>query len=138
MLTATCQLRKGKGMRPSLALTIGGAVSLLSGLLFLLAPDQVFAFAWPTRPDEMLVVARELGVFVIGVGLIDLMARQAVGTPLRGLLWGNIFIRAGSIVLPVWEFAVGIIPTTALAGLVGAVSVHAVLIIVFLLALRRA
>jgi hypothetical protein len=125
-------------VRPSLALTIGGGVSVLSGLLFLFAPDLLFSSGWDVRPPEMLLVARVLGVFVMGVGIIDLLARDAVGAPLRGLLWGNILIRAASIVLPVWEYAVSIMPPTALAGLVGAVTVHTALIFVFVLALRRA
>jgi len=125
-------------MRPSLALSIGAIVSILGGLLFLFAPAQLFAFGWPATPNEMLIVARELGVVLMGVGIIDWLARDAIGPPLRGLLWGNIFIRAASIVLPVWEFAAGIIPTTAFGGLVAALSVHTALILVFALALRRA
>jgi hypothetical protein len=87
-------------------------------------------------PNEGLILARDAGVLLIGVGIIDWMARDAVGAPLRGLLWGNIFIRGAEIVVNVWEIAVGMIPLNA-GGLIG-LAVSLALVVMFALALRRA
>jgi hypothetical protein len=73
-------------------------------------------------------------VLLIGLGIIDWAAREAGGAPLRGLLWGNIFIRVGEIVNNGWAIVDGMLPPWAAGGLV----VPVVLVIVFASALRRA
>lgn len=87
---------------------------LLTGVLFVLAPAQgMSAVGWPATPNEALILARDGGVLMIGLALVDWMGRAAVGAPLRGLLWGNIVIRIGGGVVNSWEFAVGMIPPLA-------------------------
>jgi hypothetical protein len=130
-------------MRPSLALSIGAAFNILFGLPLVLAPAQMLsAFGWPATPNVSLVPARDAGTVLIGVGLIDWFARDAVGAPLRGLLWGNIFIRVAAMAVNGWELAAGIIPTTALTAFGGllvpvAFGPNIALIIMFALALHR-
>jgi hypothetical protein len=71
-------------MRPRLALSIGAVFYILLGLPPLLAPAQLLSAAgWPATPDVALHLARDTGVLAIGVGLIDWLARDAVGAPLR-------------------------------------------------------
>lgn len=126
-------------MSPRLALSIGAVVALLTGIPFVLAPAQALELAGiATPPDFALVTARDTGTVLIGVGIIDWLARDAVGPPLRGLLWGNIFIRVGSVAVNGWEFATGQLPgmSTATVAVLAAFSVA--LVVVFALALRRA
>jgi uncharacterized protein YjeT (DUF2065 family) len=126
-------------MSPRLALSIGAVVALLTGIPFVLAPAQALELAGiTTPPDFALVPARDTGTVLIGVGIIDWLARDAVGAPLRGLLWGNIFIRVGAVVVNGWEFATGQLPgvSTTTVAVLAAFSIA--LVVVFLLALRRA
>jgi len=121
-------------MRPSLALSIGAVAAILLGIPLALAPAQMLSTFGLGTPNEGLILSRDAGVLLIGVGIIDWMAREAVGAPLRGLLWGNIFIRVGEIVNNGWAITAGMLPPWAVGGLV----VSVVLVIVFVLGLRRA
>jgi hypothetical protein len=126
-------------MRPSLALSIGAVFHILVGLPILLAPDQVAAaLGIAAPPDIALVWARDAGTVIIGVGIINWLARNAVGTPLRGLLWGNIFIRVAAMVVNYWELAAGQIPSGAASFFPVLAAINLALIIMFVLALRRA
>ena len=127
-------------MRPSLALSVGAVFNILAGLLLLLAPAQLLTSAgWPSTPDVALVPARDAGTLLLVLGVIDWLARDAVGGPLRGLLWGNLLRPIASIVVNGWEIAAGFIPASVLGGVtVAGFSVDIALIVVFALALRRA
>ena len=126
-------------MRPSLALSIGAVFRILVGVPTLFAPAQVLSLLGVAMPTEGLVPARDVGVLLTGVGIIDWLARDAVGAPLRGLLWGNIFIRAVEMVVNVWEIASGLIVTTmGGASLAATLGLNIALIVMFALALRRA
>jgi hypothetical protein len=59
-------------MRPRLALTIGAVVAF-------------------SREAEIL--SRDLGVTLLGLGVLNWMTRGATGAPLRGVLVGNIAIQ---------------------------------------------
>jgi hypothetical protein len=126
-------------MRPSLALSIGAVFYLLLGLSVVLAPAQLMsAIGWPAAPNEALVPTRDLGTLLIVLGMIDWLARAAVGPPLRGLLWANIIRPAASMVVNGWEIGAGMVPATVLGGLlVAGFGVDIALIIVFAMALRR-
>ena len=82
--------------------------------------------------------ARDTGTVLIGVGVIDWLARNAVGAPLRGLLWGNLFIRVVAMVVNYWEFAVGLMPSGAASFIPVLTAINFALIVMFVLALRRA
>jgi hypothetical protein len=126
-------------MRPSLALTIGAIFHILVGLPILLAPDQMLsALGIAAPPDIALVQARDTGTVIIGVGIINWLARNAVGAPLRGLLWGNIFIRVAAMVVNYWELSVGLIPSGAASFFPALTAINVALIVMFALALRRA
>lgn len=126
-------------MRPSLALAIGAAFSIPLGLALVLAPAQMLsAFGLANLPDIALVQARDTGVVLTGVGIIDWLGRGAVGAPLKGLLWGNLFIRVAAMAVNSWEFATGQIPQSAAAVFPLALAGNIALIIVFASALRQA
>src|SRR6476620_1978909 len=98
-------------MRPRLALSIGAVFNVIVGLPLLLAPGLLLsALGFGDIPDVALVQARDLGTVLVGVGIIDWLARDAVGTPLRGLLWGNLFIRLALMIVNIWDFATGLLP----------------------------
>jgi hypothetical protein len=90
-------------MRPSLALTVVAAWAVVAGLASTLFPAQMLSGFGLATPNEALIVARDNGVTLIGVGIINLMARNATGASLRGLLWGNIFIQVGIAAVNAWE-----------------------------------
>jgi hypothetical protein len=74
-------------MKPSLALSIGAVLNVLIGLAILVAPGQlVVAAGWPATPDVVLVVSRDSGTLLVTLGIVNWLARDAVGVPLRGLL----------------------------------------------------
>ena len=121
-------------MRPSLALSIGAVAAFVPGLAVTLAPAQMLSGFGLGASTEALIQSRDLGVALMGLGIINWLARDAVGTPLRGILWGNIFIQVANIVVHVWEIAAGMFPAWAPALLVLPVA----LVIMYALALRRA
>jgi hypothetical protein len=127
-------------MRPRLALSIGAVFYILLGIPGLLAPAQMMSAMGLPTPDVALHLTRDVGLLAIGVGLIDWLARDAVGAPLRGLLWANILIRIGAGVLTGLEIAAGAIPITTLGGPAIAITfgISIALIAMFALALRKA
>jgi len=120
-------------MRPSLALSIGAVAAIALGIPLALVPAQMLSAFGLATPDEAIILSRDAGVLLIGLGIIDWTARDATGGPLRGLLWGNIAIRVGEIANNGWAIGTGMIPSSAAGGLI----VPIALIVVFVLALRR-
>jgi len=126
-------------MRPSLALSIGAVFNIVFGLPLLLATAPMLAaFGWAATPNEALVPARDAAVLLLGMGIIDWLARDATGPPLRGLLWGNILTRAAAGAVNSWELAAGILPSAAVGVFPIGLGLNIALIVVFALALRRA
>ena len=126
-------------MEPRLALAISALSFLLIGVPFVVAPAEVMsAVGWPATPNEAVVIARDGGVLMIGLAIIDWFGRAAVGGPLIALLWGNLFIRVGGAVANSWEFAIGLTPAEVAVGLAVALAVDLAFIIMLALALRRA
>lgn len=121
-------------MRPSLALSIGAVLAVLFGAALALLPVQMLAGFGLGTPIEAQIVSRDVGVTLIGLGIINWLARNAGGDALRGLLWGNIFIQVAEFLVNGWEIAAGILPGAAAGGLV----IHIVLAVIFVLGLRRA
>ena len=75
---------------------------------------------------------RDVGATLIGLGVINWMARNATGDALRALLVGNVVIQALELVINTYEIVVGDLPTQAAGGLV----IHLILGAVFVLAMR--
>jgi hypothetical protein len=126
-------------MRPRLALSIGAVFNLPLGLVLVVAPAPLLsALGFADAPASALVLARDTGTLLIGVGIIDWLARDAVGPPLRGLLWGNLFTRVAAMAVNSWEFATGLLPSEVGVQFAFGVVLNLALITVFALALRRA
>jgi hypothetical protein len=121
-------------VRPRLALSIGAVAAFVPGLAGILVPAQVLSAFELGAPTEALIQTRDLAVTLMSLGIINWMARDAVGPALRGLLWGNLFLQVANIVVHVWEIVVGLFPAWAPALLVLPVA----LVIMYALALRRA
>lgn len=126
-------------MRPSLVLSINAVFFFLVGIVFIVAPGPIMsAIGWPETPDPAIVLARDGGVMFTAVGIIDWWSRNAVGTPLLGLLWGNMFIRVIGGGLNLWEFSIGLTPSALGAGIAAALVVDVAFIVILALALRSA
>jgi len=121
-------------MRPSLALSIGAVAAFVPGIAGILVPESGLSAFGLGTPTEALIQTRDLGVALMGIGTINWLARDAVGAPLRGLLWGNIFFQVVNIVVHVWEVVVGLFSAWAAAVLVLPLG----LMVIYALALRRA
>jgi hypothetical protein len=126
-------------MQPRLALSIGAVFNIVAGIALIAIPAQILsASGWPATPDVALIPARDAGTVLLTLGIIDWLARDAVGAPLRGLLWGNLFRPAASIVINTWETVAGMIPVATFPFTIAALGLDLVLIVIFVLALRRA
>ena len=121
-------------MSSKLALTIGAVAALIFGAALALAPAQMLSGFGLGVPTEALVVSRDVGVTLLGLALINWLARDAAGPAVRALLIGNLFIQLAETVVNGWEVAAGILPGQAAGGLV----IHLALAVVFALPLRRA
>jgi hypothetical protein len=122
------------GVSPRFALMIGGIAAMLFGLAGLVFPTSGLAAFGLAAPDESRVLARDAGATLIGLGVINWMARNATGETLRALLVGNVVVQALELLIDSYEIAVREVPPQAVGGLL----VHLVLGAVFVLAMRSA
>lgn len=122
-------------MRPRLALSIMAVFWLVAGLVGLVAPVPYLSSFGLEAPPEAVIAVRDGGVVLVGVAMINWLARDAVGRPLRGLLWGNVFILVADAALNVWEMAAGIAPVGPGVATFG---VTALLVIMLALGMRAA
>ena len=121
-------------MSPRLALMIGGVAGVVFGLALFVSPESMLAGFGPATPVAAKVLSRDVGATLIGLGLINWMARNAAGEALRALLVGNVIVQALELLINGYEIVVGDLPTQAAGGLV----IHLVLGAVFILAMRSA
>ena len=119
-------------MSPRLALQIGGVAALLFGLALLVFPTSMLAGFGLAVPTEAKVLSRDVGATLIGLGVINWMARNATGEALRALLVGNVVVQALELVVNGYEIVAGELPAQAAGGLL----IHLVLGAVFVLAMR--
>ena|SRR5207302_3699652 len=110
---------------------IGGIAAVLFGLALFVSPESMLAGFGVATPVAAKVLARDVGATLIGLGVINWMARNASGEVLRALLVGNVVVQALEILINGYEVVVGD-PTQAAGGLV----IHLVLGAVFVLAMR--
>jgi hypothetical protein len=111
---------------------IGGVAAIVFGLGLLVFPNTMLANFGLAISDGARVLSRDVGATLIGLGVINWMARNATGDPLRALLVGNVVIQALELVINTYEIAVGDLSTQAAGGLV----IHVLLGAVFVLAMR--
>ena len=121
-------------MSPRLALILGALGAFGVGLALTVTPAAMLGGFGLRTPDEAIVLARDEGVTLIGLGLINWMAQSATGTPLRALLAGNLAVQALEILVNGIELITGMLPVQAAPGLL----IHLVLGGIFVLAMTRA
>src|SRR5207237_2028939 len=117
---------------PRLALMIGAVAAFIFGLALTVFPATMLAGFGLAVPNEAVVLSRDVGVTLIGLGVINWMARNATGEALRALLVGNVVVQALELLINGYEVVVGDLPTQAAGGLV----IHLVLGAVFVIAMR--
>jgi hypothetical protein len=117
---------------PRLALMIGGVAAVVFGLALFVSPESMLAGFGVAAPVSAKVLARDVGATLIGLGVINWMARNATGEVLRALLVGNVVVQALELLINGYEIVVGDLPTQAAGGLL----IHLVLGAVFVLAMR--
>ena len=103
---------------PKIALIIGAAAALLFGVGLTVAPAQMLAGFGLGAPAAAMVLSRDVGVTLIGIGLLNWLLRGAEGAVLSGLLIGNLFIQVAELVVNGLEIAAGQLPPAAGGGLV--------------------
>jgi hypothetical protein len=111
---------------------IGGIANLVLGLALLVFPAAVLASFGLGVPEEAMVLSRDVGATLIGLGVINWAARNAAGEPLRALLVGNVVVQALELVVKGAELMTGALPSEAAGGLL----IHLALGAVFVLAMR--
>jgi hypothetical protein len=113
---------------------IGGVAAVLFGLALLVFPTTMLGGFGLGTPTEALVLSRDVGATLIGLGVLNWMARNATGEALRALLVGNLVVQALELVVNGYEIAAAQLPAAAAGGLV----IHLVLGAIIILAMRRA
>jgi len=119
---------------PRLALMIGAVAAFIFGLALTVFPTTILAGFGLAVPDAAVVLSRDVGVTLIGLGVINWMARNVTGEAMRAILVGNVVVQALELVVNAGEIAVGALPVQAAGGLV----IHLVLGAIFVLAMTRA
>ncbi|HEY4613693.1 MAG TPA: hypothetical protein VII11_11975 [Bacteroidota bacterium] len=87
-------------MKRSTFLVIAAALALLSGLVFLIAPDQVLYRYGMIVDDAGRLLTRLSGASLIAIGLINWTARRAEDShALRAILYGNLAMQLLTLVI---------------------------------------
>jgi hypothetical protein len=116
-----------------LALSVGGVLAIVFGAALTFLPVAMLGGFGLGAPNEAVILSRDVGVTLIGVGILNWMARGATGTALRAILVGNLFIQVAEFVVNAYEIASGALPGAAAGGLV----IHVVLAVIFAIPLMR-
>jgi hypothetical protein len=121
-------------MNPRTVLTIGSVLAALFGLGLALAPREMLAGMGLGAPAEGLVLSRNLGAMLLGISVLNWLARDATGAPLRAVLIGNVAIQVFEFLVNGADLLLGTLPPQAGGGLV----LHVGLAVLYGLGLRSA
>lgn len=103
-------------MNPRVVLMVFAVVDVLFGLPLLLAPGPLLGnFGVEAHPDG-LMLARDSGVSLLALALLNWMGRDLTGQALRVILYSNLLFQGGSAVVNLIEVALGLAPTGVLPG----------------------
>ncbi len=111
---------------------IGGVAAVVFGLALFVSPESMLAGFGLSTPAAAKVLSRDVGATLIGLGVINWMARNAAGEALRALLVGNVIVQALELLINAYEIVVQDLPAQAAPGLL----IHLALGAVFVLAMR--
>jgi hypothetical protein len=104
---------------------------MIGGVSAIVFESMLTRFGLAT-PGAAKVLSRDVGATLIGLGVINWMARNATGEALRALLVGNVVVQALEFLINAFELVVGDLPPQAAPGLL----IHLALGAVFVLAMR--
>lgn len=121
-------------MNPRLALVIGAAAAFGFGLALVVFPAAMLANSGLPASNETISLSRGAGATLVGLGVINWMARNATGEVLRGLLVGNLVVQALQFFVNAGQLVTGQLPAQAATALI----IHVLLGAVFVLAMMRA
>src|SRR2546423_8113981 len=130
-----CPLHLSSNLRavsPRLALMIGGVAAVVFGLALFVSPESMLAGFGLGTPVAARVLSRDVGATLIGLGVINWMARNAGGDALRALLVGNVVVQALELLINGYGIVVGDLGGQAAGGLL----IHVILGAIFVLAMR--
>jgi len=114
-------------------LIIGAVAAFVFGLALTLAPEQMLAGFGLETPAAARVLSRDVGVTLLGLAVLNWMARNATGGALRAILVANLFVQVAELVVNGIEIGVGDLPGAAAGGL----AIHLILGALFAWALLR-
>jgi hypothetical protein len=92
------------------ALSLIAVFWIMAGLVGLFAPAQYLSSFGLGAPGEAVIAVRDGAVVLIGLGIMVWLVRDARGSTLRSILWGNIFILVADAAVNIGEMAVGAVP----------------------------
>jgi hypothetical protein len=104
-------------MSARVILIVGAAAALLFGLGLTLLPDQMLAGFGLETPTAARVLSRDVGVTLLGLAVLNWLARNLHGDALRVILAANLFVQIAELVVNGIELAVGDLPPAAAGGL---------------------
>jgi hypothetical protein len=117
------------------ALSLIAVFWIVAGLVGLLAPAQYLSSFGLGAPAEAVIAVRDGAVMLIGLGTLNWLVRDATGSTLRGLLWGNVFILVADAVVNIAEVVVGDLPS---GPWVASFALNALLVLVLASGFREA
>lgn len=121
-------------MSPKIALTIGAVAAAIFGLLLTFAPGPMLEGFGLGTSDEGMVLSRDLGVTLLGIALLNWLARGAAGPAVKAILIGNFAIQVLEIVVNSYEIFADVLPAKAAGGIL----IHVILGAIFALGLVKA
>lgn len=99
-------------------LSITAVVAVIFGGMFLFLPNQSLEGFGMVVTDGAISLARAVGILLIGLGLINWMARgeKFTSPALQGILWANLLIQVVSIILDYIDITSGVVNAGGWAG----------------------
>src|SRR5438094_7934134 len=96
---------------------VGAVAAFVFGLALTVFPSTMLAGFGLAVPNEAVVLSRDVGVTLIGLGVINWMARNATGEPLLAILVGNVAVQALELAVNAGAIAVAALRVQAGGGL---------------------
>lgn len=120
-------------MKPKTALLLASILTTVFGLLLLFPTAFTLSTFGIEAHADGLMLGKDVGLGMLAMTVLNVMGRDAQGSALRAILYTNIFLHAGEVVLNAVEVALGVAPAAVLPG----EALRVVLVVCFGLALRQ-
>jgi hypothetical protein len=120
-------------MKPRTVLVINAIVDALFGAPLLVTPALMLPRFGIEPNRAALLLARDVGVSLLALAMLDWLGRDATGVALRAVLWANVFLQGAEAAMNLFEVGLGVAPAGVLPGEL----VRVVLVVLLWLALRH-